>query len=66
MVHFKQAATRPDRYVKDISEEIYIRTKKFYTEQTQEIPLFKEVGTLTHENAPFKIKYKLPHQLILQ
>ena len=40
-------------------------TKKFYEEGKNDIELLKYVGKYTKETAPFKIKYKLPHQLII-
>ena len=40
-------------------------TKNFYESQIKEIQLLERVGIYTKETAPFKIKYKLPHQLLI-
>lgn len=40
-------------------------TTDFYEHQIKNIERLKEVVTYTQEIAPFKIKYKLPRQLLL-
>ena len=49
--------------IKDIYEEIYERIEQFYKEL--ELPILNNIGKTNRLNAPFKIKYNLPHQLIM-
>ena len=44
---------------------IYDMTKMFYEHQLNNIPLLLNLGKYTKDTAPFKIKYKLPHHLLL-
>ena len=49
----------------EIKEEIYKRTEKFYKEQIKGNDILKNLATFNKENAPFKVKHKLPHHLLL-
>lgn len=50
--------------IKDIKEDIYLQTQKFYQISVKQHKILKDVGTLNRDNAPFKIKHKLPHSLL--
>lgn len=52
--------------VKDLFEEIYDRSHEFYNIRVKQHNILKDIGTLTADTAPFKIKYKLPHSLLLR
>lgn len=47
-------------------ETIHRFTYTFYNEKLQDIDILKTIGTYTQETAPFKIKYNLPHNILLQ
>lgn len=47
-------------------ETIIKHTRNFYTNQTQFSTLLTNMGKVNSSNAPFKLKYKLPHHLIIQ
>ena len=48
--------------IKDIYEEIYEQTDLFYKELR--LPILNDIGNINKQNAPFKIKYNLPHKLV--
>ena len=52
--------------IKDIHEEIYGRTYDFYKEQTINLPILNNIGKMTTQNTHFKLKYKLPHHLVMK
>ena len=52
--------------IKDIHEEIYDRTYDFYKEQTKNLPILNNIGKITSQNTHFKLKYKLPHHLVMK
>lgn len=68
--------TRSERYVKnntirtitnskEIIEEIKNNTKKFFCEQIHHLEILNDVGKINRNNAPYKIKHKLPHHLVM-
>lgn len=46
-------------------ETITDSTYTFYTTKVKDIDILKDVGIYNYETAPFKIKYKLPHQILI-
>ena len=58
-------AIRERMNMTDVKSQIIDLTEKFYTLQTEGIDLLENVGKYTKENAPFLIKYRLPHQSLL-
>ena len=52
--------------IKDIHEEIHDRTYDLYKEQTQNLPILNNIGKITNQNTHFKLKYKLPHHLVIK
>ena len=59
------AKIRDELKITSISEEIAKNASKFYKIQIKNNPLLQNVATFTKETAPFKIKFKLPHQILL-
>ena len=57
---------REELNVKEISILINEIATKFYKEQIKHLDILKDIGIYNHENAPFKIKYKLPHQILIK
>lgn len=49
--------------INSLYEEIEIRTKNFFQRQTKHIKEIKNIGDINAENAPFKIKYKMPNHI---
>lgn len=49
-----------------LNDVIFANTNTFYKERIQHLKILDNVGTFTQETAPFQIKYKLPHQLLIQ
>lgn len=47
-------------------QDIYEHPKLFYTQRTKHLSTLSNVGLYNENNAPFRIKYKLPHSLLLQ
>jgi Reverse transcriptase (RNA-dependent DNA polymerase)/Endonuclease-reverse transcriptase len=48
-----------------IQEHIQHLTQKFYYFTTKKLPHTQHLGTLNKTNAPFNIKYKLPHHVLM-
>lgn len=51
--------------ISDITEDIYKQTQKFYNYSIRKHNIFNNVGLWNSDNAPFKIRYRLPHSLLL-
>ena len=52
--------------IETLKNNIFNLTKNFFTNQVNHIDCIKNLGKMNHENAPFKIKYKLPHHILIQ
>lgn len=51
--------------INSVTEQIYKLTKNFFNNQTSHINILQNIGILNPDNAPFKIRYKLPHHILL-
>lgn len=52
--------------IQTIWDRIEAFTQDFYDKiKNQNIEILNEVGKYNHDNAPFKLKYKLPHNILL-
>lgn len=51
--------------IKSLEEQIFMLTKNFYENKTKNQEILKNIGEYTKLSAPFKIKHKLPHQMLL-
>lgn len=52
--------------IESLRDHIIKLTRNFYKNQVNHIDCIKDLGKMNHENAPFKIRYKLPHQVLLK
>lgn len=52
--------------IQDITIDIFNLTYNFYNFQIKHLQESDDVGNYTHETAPFKIKHKLPHQILIK
>lgn len=50
--------------INDITNDIYMQTKKFYKTSVKQHKILNDIGALNKNNAPFQIKYKLPYSLL--
>lgn len=41
-------------------------TRNFYNDQVENIDILSDLGKINRETAPFRIRYKLPHQLLIE
>lgn len=51
--------------IHSISKDIYDQTKMFYEIRVKAHQILENLGKYNTNNAPFKIKYKLPHQILI-
>ena len=49
-----------------IWDSIKQMTDQFYNLQIKKNETLSNIAIYNHQNAPFKIKYKLPHQILIQ
>lgn len=51
--------------IPSLMENIKRLTKNFFIQQLYDINILKDLGKMDHNSAPFKIRHKLPHQLLM-
>lgn len=49
--------------VPKLQDVIYKQSKDFYEKQIIKVESLRHIISINHETAPFKIRYKLPHQI---
>lgn len=50
--------------INSLQHEIEVRTRNFFQFQIQHIDEIKNIGDISAENAPFKLKYKMPNFIL--
>lgn len=51
--------------IQALEDVIYEHTQNFYEHQVKDVEILKNLGEYDEDNAPFKIKHKLPHQILM-
>ena len=51
--------------IEEIKTHLYTLTENFFKHQINNLKLLENIGKYNNSNAPFKIKYKLPHHILM-
>ena len=51
--------------INTIKDQILKLTKNFFENQTKHLEISKDIGKLSTENTPYRIKFKLPHHILM-